>query len=206
MEGKVRSRTWCGTWNNYSDEDYDRILNDDKWRYIVVGKETAPATGTRHLQLYCVTTNPVWFSALKREYPECHWEKAKGNYDQNHKYCTKEGNYEERGIAPTVGGHLAGIVDDLHLLEDIMTRLDKKMCESQSLDLEWHDYLCDMGTQIVMSLNDIGDSLESINDIPYQPPYEQPWCECNKSVCECYDSFDTDEDACPQLKRQKTEY
>lgn len=48
----VKSRDFVFTLNNYDESDINKLLNEDQFRYIVIGKETAPTTGTRHLQGY----------------------------------------------------------------------------------------------------------------------------------------------------------
>lgn len=61
-------------------------------RYLIVGLETAPTTGELHHQGYLELNMNVTLTALKEklEINEIHLEPAKGNAEQNKKYCSKE--------------------------------------------------------------------------------------------------------------------
>lgn len=50
----ARVKRLCSTLNNYSEEHYEFMKNyASKWAvYAIIGKETAPTTGTPHLQGY----------------------------------------------------------------------------------------------------------------------------------------------------------
>lgn len=91
----IRARRWCGTWNNYTDEDYTQITQDfTKLEYkFTIGKEISKSN-TPHLQIYFESKNALTFNSLKKRYPKVHWEKARGNSKQNFEYCSKDGNYE----------------------------------------------------------------------------------------------------------------
>lgn len=94
-----QSRRWTYTLNNYTQEEYDKIINYMKLdnRKFVVGREIGE-NGTPHLQGYVSLPGPVKFATIKNLMPRAHIEKAKGNDEQNLKYCTKEGNYETNMI------------------------------------------------------------------------------------------------------------
>ncbi len=102
-----RSRAWCFTLNNYT----DAIVESTKaieCEYIIFGKEVAPTTGTPHLQGYVYFANPRMMSGVKKLLPGAHLETAKGNEEQNFKYCSKDGNENgdslyEKGIRPSQG-------------------------------------------------------------------------------------------------------
>lgn len=87
----LRSRKWCFTVNNYTEEEYDTITQALLGSKYVIGKEVG-ANGTPHLQGYVEWNNPMSFSSMKKKLPRAHIEKAKGNRDQNIKYCSKENN------------------------------------------------------------------------------------------------------------------
>lgn len=86
------SKRWCFTWNNYQEGDTEMMI--DKLRTIsskyIIGLECGEK-GTPHLQGY------IEFSRKLRPKPifsDCiHWEKAKGNRQENLQYCSKENNY-----------------------------------------------------------------------------------------------------------------
>nr|WAE42750.1 MAG: replication associated protein [Cressdnaviricota sp.] len=67
--------------------------------YMVVGKEVAPETGRKHLQIYVELTKKVRFTAVKKLIAcnEAHIEPCGGTQEENIKYCCKEGNFQEFG-------------------------------------------------------------------------------------------------------------
>lgn len=97
---KVIGDRWCITWNNYTEQDKERM---ETWiqgncKYGIIGEEVAPTTGTRHMQIY-VRTNKRCRGAfiLATWEHKIHLELARGTESQNIKYCMKEGNYQEYG-------------------------------------------------------------------------------------------------------------
>ena len=91
----LRARGWCFTWNNYSDEDFKNIKTwMSQKSHWVVGKEIAPETQTPHLQGYFYGKQQIRFETLKRLWPKCHWEVARGDHRSQLTYCTKAGAYE----------------------------------------------------------------------------------------------------------------
>ncbi len=87
-----RSRNWCFTLNNPTDEDMKRI---DAWHtlnqkaYIIYGKEKG-ASGTPHLQGYVHLPAPNAASAVKKFIPKAHILMCKGTPEENIAYCCKE--------------------------------------------------------------------------------------------------------------------
>jgi len=80
---------WCFTFNNYTNEivlKFQEII-EKKCRVGFFNKEVGES-GTPHLQGY------IEFKTKSRPlnlFPDgAHWAKAKGNQDQNFKYCSKE--------------------------------------------------------------------------------------------------------------------
>lgn len=92
------SKRWCYTVNNY-EADEAMILLGTPAIYHIMGKEMS-ATGTPHLQGYIIFESNKRLSGVKKIHPTAHWEVAKGTTDQNIKYCSKEGSYEEIGKKP----------------------------------------------------------------------------------------------------------
>lgn len=66
--------------------------------YAVYGKETAPSTGTEHIQGYVEFSTLKSLKQLQEYFPGCHAEIAKGSGPQNRDYCTKDGNFQEWGV------------------------------------------------------------------------------------------------------------
>lgn len=90
-----RSRTWCFTINNFTDEDVENMLKlkeNSKVTDIIAGKEHE-TEGTKHIQGF------IRFKTLKSMGQvkiilgnRAHVEIARGTIEDNEKYCTKEGN------------------------------------------------------------------------------------------------------------------
>lgn len=81
---------WCFTWNNYP-SNWQEIVQDVLISEYSIGEETAPTTGTKHLQGYIEFKTKQRPSALK--WPKAiHWEVAKGDRKANVAYTQKEGS------------------------------------------------------------------------------------------------------------------
>lgn len=90
---QIRATRWCGTWNNYTDED-ERIMQTfiNTWcAYGIYGREEAPSTGTKHLQFYFRLHKQARGSFLKAHLPTAHIEPCKGSEIDNVNYCSKAG-------------------------------------------------------------------------------------------------------------------
>ena len=97
---KIRTRRWVFTLNNPTEdlgEFIDYLTNRVAVRYIVVGRETAPTTGTMHWQGFVEFQNPATFKQVQGRIPKAHIEPAKGSNRQNREYCIKSGDFMERG-------------------------------------------------------------------------------------------------------------
>lgn len=60
-ELKQKARRWAFTWNNYADDEVQRLknLSAEKVDYLIFGYEIAPTTGTKHLQGYVEFSTPL---------------------------------------------------------------------------------------------------------------------------------------------------
>lgn len=96
----MKSRAYCFTLNNYTD-DHIAALKELACQYLIFGKEVAPSTGTSHLQGYVYFENPRSFNSISRLFP-WHIEVAKGTALQNKEYCSKAGDFFEKGKQPSV--------------------------------------------------------------------------------------------------------
>jgi len=95
----TRSRRWCFTLNNYTLEEKSHISAlFQNSVYFIQGEEVG-AEGTPHLQGYVEFKHQKTLSALKKINKRIHWEIARGNRDQNIKYCSKENKIEVAGDA-----------------------------------------------------------------------------------------------------------
>lgn len=99
MEGNTKksreplAKYWCFTLNNWSEKELDHILEICKKRSIEyeIGEEIGEK-GTPHLQGFIQSPNrirPGETFGNKR----IHWDKCKGNENQNLNYCRKQGKY-----------------------------------------------------------------------------------------------------------------
>lgn len=95
-----RSRGWCFTINNYTEDDQfaaHAVCEDSQ--YGIVGYEVGEE-GTHHLQCYVHYKDACSFKTMKSRLPRAHIEKARGTPSQNRKYCSKEENFCEYGDIP----------------------------------------------------------------------------------------------------------
>lgn len=97
-------RNVCFTVNNYTDDDIERIKSVG-WKYLVIGKETAPTTGTKHLQGYGLLLNRTRLKTLRSKFgcPSLHFEERRGTHKQARDYCKKDGDFIEIGDEPQQG-------------------------------------------------------------------------------------------------------
>lgn len=110
-----RSRNWCFTINNYTEDELAYLTDElTNYTYLVCGKEIAK-TGTPHLQGYICFSTLKSFAQLKKLLPRAHLSSAKGNSLQNYEYCTKDGDFFELGERP-------------------MTQSEKGKCEQERWD------------------------------------------------------------------------
>lgn len=90
-------RNICFTLNNWTPDQYAELQRyyDEQVvpiRYIIFGRETAPETGTPHLQGYCEFLRPVAFSKVHRLFFNAHIE-PRSRYStsaQAAEYCKKD--------------------------------------------------------------------------------------------------------------------
>lgn len=98
-----QGRTWCGTLNHDDDEKALGEFIEEKMKKLAVRgvyqEEVAPSTGQLHLQYALVFDKPVRLTWLKANVcPRTHWTLAKGNWDAQVKYCTKEESRRPGGL------------------------------------------------------------------------------------------------------------
>jgi len=92
MAAAAKARNWCFTVNNWKEADLECLkkLEGTQVKYMVHGKEVGES-GTPHLQGFVIFLNPKRFSEAKKVLPwGCHLEQAKGTWEHNLAYCTKE--------------------------------------------------------------------------------------------------------------------
>lgn len=104
-----KAKRWIFTLNNYNNEDVERIkglVEAGVATYLTFGYETAPTTGTPHLQGYICFVERRRLQQVKDQLGErAYLEVARGTPEANRDYCQKEGCFEEEGDFPvTIGG------------------------------------------------------------------------------------------------------
>lgn len=88
------SKSWTFTKNNWHADDIAFFIEWPDFTYMVFGRETAPSTGTSHLQGYFTLKKAVRPSYLKKTLPSgTHFEIARKPELANFRYCTKSNNY-----------------------------------------------------------------------------------------------------------------
>lgn len=163
----MQSRRYCYTINNYSSADEFTCQRITGTKYHVYGRETAPTTGTRHLQGFIVFTNGRRFTAIKNVLPGgAHIEAARGTSKEASDYCKKTGDFWETGTCPiekgegekerwkrareaAEAGRFEDIDDDIYIryygnLKKISN--DKQKRPEAIEDLDFHWYYGDTGT------------------------------------------------------------
>lgn len=85
----MNSTRWTFTLNNYTAADLLFLSKYDA-KFIIYGKEVAPATLTPHLQGYVIFRSMKRLSAVRKILPKAHWEVAKSGTEENIAYCSKE--------------------------------------------------------------------------------------------------------------------
>lgn len=110
------ARNYILTYNNYPDDL--TIFNEwciENCDYALYGKEVAPTTGTPHLQGYFQLKKKERISGLSKKLPGVHLMVAKGGYDSNLAYCSKEGEIWETGT-PSLTGKRKGLSEACDLV------------------------------------------------------------------------------------------
>jgi Putative viral replication protein/RNA helicase len=104
------ARNFCFTFNNYPDDltAFESTLRE-LCNYFCFGKEKG-ASGTPHLQGYLQLEKKERLQGLVKKLPGCHRTVAKGGYDANYRYCSKDGEFTEYGT-PSVVGKRKGLED-----------------------------------------------------------------------------------------------
>lgn len=87
-----KSKNWCFTINNPSEEDLkDMSTWLDKGVRGYAYEEEVGASGTPHYQGYLCFRGQQVLSKCRQLSKRAHWEPMKGSLKQNATYCSKEG-------------------------------------------------------------------------------------------------------------------
>lgn len=100
----TKARRFCCT-VNYKDGEANKEkfmvavqneVDSGAIKYVLVGKEVAPTTGTKHLQCYVHFKSQRIAKALNKKFGG-HWTACNGDEQSNYNYCSKESIYYEAG-------------------------------------------------------------------------------------------------------------
>lgn len=91
-----RYRAWCFTVNNWTEDQLEKIMSNDKSSYVVVGKEVGEK-GTPHLQGYIEFKNARTLAAVTKIIGKGHLETRRGSATEAATYCKKDGDWLEAG-------------------------------------------------------------------------------------------------------------
>nr|QXN75459.1 MAG: replication associated protein [Virus sp.] len=124
-----RSRKWCFTFHNYTDNDVTNVTKSfqtNGWKYIF-SKELGSEGKTPHLQGYLEGKNAIRFETLKKLLPTCHLEVARGTQQDNVKYITKEHGEYFTNIETPYQEELEDIITNLYpWQQQVVDTLNKK--------------------------------------------------------------------------------
>jgi len=95
-----RGKAWCFTLNNYTKDDETKLMEETCSKYLIFGREVGES-GTPHLQGYInYGRNNKSFKQMKELLPRANLRKADGNAEENFNYCSKDGDFFEKGVRP----------------------------------------------------------------------------------------------------------
>jgi len=105
---EVRSKGWCFTVNNYTDDDIAYVMSlyeeDYTCEYLIVGFEVGDRDGTPHMQCFINYRNQRYFTPMQKLLYGYHIEKQKSKSAVAAAvYCTKEHDVYEVGHRPQQG-------------------------------------------------------------------------------------------------------
>lgn len=97
------------TVNNYTSDDIDQVnaMFPAKAKYLIYAKETAPTTGTPHLQGFVVMKAKITITGMTKLVKRASWQIARGSSKDAAQYCKgdytcSDGRYKEANPADSV--------------------------------------------------------------------------------------------------------
>lgn len=130
LKKDTKSRRWCFTLNNYSEEECDK-LSGLKCVYLIYGHEIG-MNGTPHLQGYVVFKNQKRFETLHRFLERAHWSIAEKGHQANIIYCSKDDPSPfEKGERPVTKDKRT--IDAKDILESDLINGPKKLATKRLL-------------------------------------------------------------------------
>lgn len=119
-----RLRNFVFTFNNYTQQDVDRIYNYEFSEYVIIGFEIGES-GTPHMQGYMELKKQLGFNRVKTDLGDgIHIESRKGTQKQAIDYCKKDGQFVENGVAKKSGKR-----NDISRVKEIIYEEDGTMMD-----------------------------------------------------------------------------
>lgn len=119
----MKSRKYCLTLNNPQGKTQHTCaaglclgFEPTEMNYMIVGREVGNKEQTPHLQAFVIFKNRKLFKSVKKRFPHCHIEAARGSVQENIDYCSKEGQTCIHGDVPDDVGQ--GTRSDLKSLHE----------------------------------------------------------------------------------------
>jgi len=100
-----RHHSYSFTINNHTSKTLMQLF-DINFKYLIIGFEQAPKTGTPHIQGYIQYWYAKEAKLVKKDITKAHIEPSVGDFQSNIDYCMKDNVWFEYGIKPTKGGKL----------------------------------------------------------------------------------------------------
>lgn len=149
-----RSCYWSFTLNNYSDEEFGALLtlNSEKWT-VVFGKETAPSTGTHHLQGFICSTDEekrVLRSSVEHALGGRAWLEPTHCPEACIGYSIKDGDFYTNWIEGEELDRMRRVIEKAKeygseyrwlgvVWENALDRPEYELCEAYRKCWEWND-------------------------------------------------------------------
>lgn len=102
MKYTQRFRNIVFTLNNYNDYEYNDLLTNEYFKYIIIGKEVGDS-GTPHLQGYGEFKKQLTLNQVKCINSRMHFEPRRGSQLEAITYCKKENDFVESGAQKIQG-------------------------------------------------------------------------------------------------------
>lgn len=118
----------------------------EQLRYLILGEEICPTTGTTHWQAYMELFNPQRMTAIKRFFDDntVHLEERKGTREEAKEYCMKDNKYTEFGTWIMGQGHRSDLDSVTAELVSGTKRIDDIALEDPSFFCRYRNGLKDI--------------------------------------------------------------
>lgn len=139
----ARARAWC-----FTDFELDNVSRYEGLEapVLVIGEETCPTTGRKHLQGYVAFRNARSLSWWKNQFPRAHAEPRRGSEEKAVAYCRKEGHV-------IVDRYPAGIEERKRSAGNVQSDCILRLSEGESIRSLWAEHPVFVATHMRMLRN-----------------------------------------------------